>query len=116
MSLVARMAETQAIPFLDSTKMPDGLLTQLGYENWGSLHHLNCEKACCAARLGHLAEARKYALLAIEFYREDGRPWCTQGIELCQRLLDAIESSKVGELLEEWQNYSIEKLSLENLL
>jgi len=116
MGLVRQMAESQAMPFFESTKTPEGLLAYLEHENWGSQHHLNFEKACCEARLSRLPDARRHALRAIELYREDGRSWCTSGIELCERLLAAIDGAMVGDLLRQWTDHSIAKLRLEKLI
>jgi hypothetical protein len=116
MAFVVKMAEAQALPFFEATKTAEGLLTYLESEPLASRHHWNLEKACCAAAIGRLPLARTYALAAIELYREDGRSWCIQGIELCERLLSSIENGKVPELLQEWRDHSIAKLGLEKLL
>jgi len=112
---VTRMAHDQALPFFESTKTVEGLLACLENENWGSTHHLNLEKACCSAKLGRLSQAQGYALRAIELYREDGRAWCSEGIQHCERLLSAILTGEADGLLRAWETHSIEKLRLQKL-
>jgi hypothetical protein len=116
MKQVVQMAETQAIPFFESTKTARGLLLYLEKEKWGSLHHLNLEKACCAAALGRLPEARKYALLALDLYRRDDFDWRNQYVALCEQLVASIETHTTGGLLKQWRDYSISKLRLEKLV
>ena len=116
MGQFAEMALEQALPFFESTKTVEGLLTHLQHEDWGAQHHLNLEKACCAAKVKRLSDARIYTLIAIELYREDGWDWCMQYIKLCEPLLTAIDDNTVGDLMERWTKQSITKLRLNKLL
>jgi hypothetical protein len=116
MHIVTRMTEAQAMVFFESTSSTEGLLAYLEKENWGSLHHLNLEKACCAAKLHHFPIAREYALQAIELYLKDGRSWCLEGIELCKQLLGEIENGSADALLAQWLDHSVGKLGLQKFL
>jgi hypothetical protein len=115
MAKVANMAQTQALPFFDETKSVNGLLECLKREIWGSRHHLHLEMACCEARLGRFGEAQAHALRAIDLYREDGRDWCAEYIDLCQRLIAGIESSELTEMFQHWIEHSVGKLGLSKI-
>ena len=112
---VVAMSREQAIPFFESTKTVEGLLAHLEKERWGSEHHLNFDKACCAAKLGRLSQAATFLERAIDLYREDGRPWCHENIELCGRLLAAVRNDEAEALLRDWQSQSVANLRLGKL-
>jgi hypothetical protein len=112
MAQVARLAQAQAWPFFEATKSIDGLLEWLKCENWGSRHHLYLEMAFCEARLGRVSEAKALALRAIELYREDGRDWCRQYIDLCGQLIAGIETNNLPEIFQRWLEHSDVKLGL----
>jgi hypothetical protein len=112
MAKVANMVQTQALPFFEATKSADALLECLKRENWGSRHHLYLEMAFCEARRGRFGEAQAHALRAIELYRGDGRDWCAEYIDLCQRLIAGIESNKLAEMFQHWIEHSVGKLGL----
>ena len=115
MAKVVNMTQTQALPFFDATKSVAGLLECLKRESWASRHHLNLDIAFCEARMGRLDEAKSYALQAIDLYKEDGRAWCSEHIELCQRLIGGIESNKLAEMFQRWIDHSVGKLGLSKL-
>ena len=112
MATVVNMARTQALPFFDVTKSVGGLLECLKRESWGSRHHLYLDMAFCEARMGRFDDAKSHALQAIDLYREDGRAWCPQYIELCQRLIGGIETNKLAEMFQRWIDHSVGKLGL----
>ena len=115
MAKIAKMVQTQALPFFEATKSVDGLLECLKREDWGSRHHLYLEIAFCEARRAQVGEAQAHALRAIELYREDGRDWCAEYIDLCQRLIAGIESDKLTEMFQHWLEHSIGKLGLSKI-
>jgi hypothetical protein len=115
MAKVVNMVRTQALPFFESTKSVDGLLACLKRETWASQHHLLREIAFCEARAGRVGEAQSHAVRAIELYREDGRQWCSECIELCQRLIAGIESNKLTELFQHWIDHSVGHLGLSKI-
>jgi hypothetical protein len=71
--------------------------------------------AFCEARLGRFGEAQAHAHRAIDLYREDGRDWCAEYIDLCQRLIAAIESDKLTEMFQHWIEHSVGKLGLSKI-
>lgn len=115
MAIVVNMARTQAVPFFDATKSVGGLLACLKRESWGSQHHLYLEMAFCEARMGRFDDARSHALRAIDLYREDGRAWCPEYIERCQRLIGGIESDNLAEMFHSWIDHSVGKLGLSKI-
>lgn len=115
MAKVANMVQTQALPFFESTKSVKGLLECLKRESWGSRHHLYLEMAFCEGRRGRFGEAEAHALRAIELYHEDGRDWCAEYIDLCQRLIAGIERDKLTEMFQQWINHSVRKLGLSKI-
>src|SRR5262245_44204123 len=115
MGKLVNMAQTQALPFFDATKSVAGLLECLRAECWASRHHLYLEMAFCEARVGQFEDAKSHALQAIDLYREDGRAWCPQYVELCQQLIGGIESNKLPETLQRWIDHSVGKLGLSKL-
>jgi hypothetical protein len=115
MAQVASMVQMQALPFFEATKSVERLLECLKRENWGSRHHLHLEMAFCEARLGRFGEAQAHALRAIDLYREDGRDWCADYIDLCQRLIAGIESDKLTEMFQHWIEHSVGKLGLSRI-
>jgi hypothetical protein len=116
MAKVAKMVETQALPFFETTKSVECLLEYLKGENWGSRHHLHLEIAFCKARLCRFDEAQADAIRAIELYREDASDWCPEYIELCRRLLSGIEENKLPELMRRWIDHSVSNLRLSKIL
>jgi hypothetical protein len=115
MAKVVNMAQTQALPFFDETKSVGGLLECLKRESWGSQHHLKLEIAFCEARLGRFDDAKSHALQAVDLYRDDGRAWCPEYIELCQRLIGGIENNKLAEMFQHWIDHSVSKLGLSKI-
>ncbi len=115
MAKVVNMAQTQALPFFDATKSVAGLLECLKSENWASRHHLYLEMAFCEVRVGRFDDAKSHALQAIDSYREDGRAWCPEYIELCQRLIGAMESNKSAQMFQGWIDHSVGKLGLSKI-
>ena len=115
MAKVVNMAQTQALPFFDATNSVAGLLDCLKRESWASRHHLYLEMAFCEARMGRFDDAKSHALKAIDLYQEDGRAWCPQYIELCRRLIGAIESNKLPEMFQGWIDHSVGKLGLSKI-
>lgn len=112
---VVNMAENQALPFFDTTKSVAGLLECLSHENWGSRHHQLLERAFCEARLGRLDDAKSHARQAIDLYREDGRAWSSEYIELCQQLIGGLEGDRLPEMFERWIDHSGGKLGLSKI-
>jgi hypothetical protein len=115
MAKVVKMVQTQALPFFEATKSVDGLLECLKSEDWGSRHHLYLEMAFCEARMDRFDEAKSHALRAIELYRADGRDWCPEYIELSQRLIGGVESSKLTGILQCWIDHSLGKIGLSKI-
>ena len=76
---------------------------------------MNLETACCEARMGRFDDAKSHALWAIDLYREEGRAWCPEYIELCQRLIGGIESNKLAEMFQRWIDHSVGKLGLSKI-
>jgi len=112
MAQVANMAQMQVFPFFDATKSVVGLLGWLKRENWGSRHHLYLEMAFCEAPLGRISDAKVHALRAIDLYREDGRDWCAEYIDLCEQLIAGIESNNLTGRFQHWIEHSDGKLGL----
>src|SRR5262245_22881115 len=115
MANVVNMAQAQALPFFDATKSVAGLLECLKGETWASRHHLYLDMAFCEARVGRFDDAKAHALQAIDLYREDGRAWCAECIELCQRLIGGIENRELAEMFSRWIDHSVGKLGLSKI-
>lgn len=115
MGKVANMVQSQALPFFEATKSVDRLREYLIRENWGLRYHLHLEIAFCEARSGRVAEAQNHAIQAIELFREDGRTWCSEYIDLCQQLLSGIEGDKLADKMQRWIDHSVCKLGLSKI-
>lgn len=115
MAKVVNMAQTQALPFFDVTKSVAGLLKCLKGESWASRHHLYLEMAFLEARMGRFEDAKLHALQAMDLYREDGRAWCPEYIEHCQRLIGGIECNKLAEMFQRGIDHSVGKLGLSKI-
>jgi hypothetical protein len=112
---VANMVQAQALPFFEATKSVDGLLDCLQHERCESRHHWYREIAFCEARSGRFGDAQAHAARAIELYREDGRDWCAEYIDLCQQLIAGIESNTLAEMFRHWIEHSVGKLGLSKI-
>lgn len=110
------LVQAQALPFFESTATAKGLLAYITRSGWGEQHHGVFDRACCMARLGRRRRARTLALRAIKQYREDGRPWCADYIELCEQLVAALEAGATEALLRGWVEDSVRQLKLEKVV
>jgi hypothetical protein len=65
--------------------------------------------------VGRFDDAKSHALQAIDLYREDGRTWCPEYIDLCHGLIGGIERNKLAEMFQGWIDHSVGKLGLSRI-
>jgi hypothetical protein len=113
---VVRLFESIALAFFNKAETTSGYLDILERKRGGSRHHLQFQLACVYAKLRREGAARNALKLAVQLYRDDGRPWCAKCISLCEQLLTALDGGVAQALLATWKEYSIQNLRLAALM
>ncbi|MFM9862356.1 MAG: DUF4304 domain-containing protein [Micropepsaceae bacterium] len=102
-----KVAEAQALPWLERNGTIEGHLEVLRGESWASRHHLHFEIGVAQAMLGRRSGAIGDLVEASRLYAEDGRSWCPAYIARAEALIDALNRGNESELLEKWCNANL---------